>query len=68
MNEVLCMNLSLVLAGCAQLGMTPPNERIVQVASGREISRNELLQRLRAKDYVLLGEQQDNASHHQRCG
>lgn len=68
MIKLLLTGLALALAGCAQLGMTPSNERIVEVASGREISRDELLQRLRAADYVLLGEQHDNAVHHQRRG
>jgi uncharacterized iron-regulated protein len=68
MKKLLLTVLSLGLAGCAQLGMTPSNERIVEVASGREISRDELLQKLRAADYVLLGEQHDNAAHHQRRG
>lgn len=65
-RKTFLMGLSLLLAGCAQLGMTPSNERIVEVASGREISRDELLQKLLASDYVLLGERHDNAVHHQR--
>jgi uncharacterized iron-regulated protein len=67
-RTLLLTGLALGLGGCAQLGMTPSNERIVEVASGREISRDELLQRLRAADYVLLGEQHDNIVHHQRRG
>lgn len=66
MKMTFLMGLSLLLAGCAQLGMTPSNERIVEVVSGRAISRDELLQKLRASDYVLLGERHDNAVHHQR--
>lgn len=62
----------LVLAGCAQQlpggRDLPADERIVEVATGREISRAELLQRLRASDYALLGEQHDNAAHHARRG
>ncbi|HEX2009525.1 MAG TPA: ChaN family lipoprotein, partial [Roseateles sp.] len=61
----------LALAGCAQLpagqGLLA-GERIIEVASGRELSRAELLQQLRDSDYVLLGEQHDNALHHQRRG
>lgn len=56
------------LAGCAQFGALPPGERIVEISSGREIGRAELLERLRASDYVLLGEQHDNLLHHQRRG
>jgi uncharacterized iron-regulated protein len=58
---------ALTLAGCAQLPAAD-GERIVEVATGREISRAELLAKLRASDYVLLGEQHDNALHHQRRG
>lgn len=61
-----------VLAGCAQTATqhadVPEGERIVEVATGRELGRAELLARLRASDYVLLGEQHDNAVHHQRRG
>lgn len=46
----------------------PAGERIVEVATGRELGRAELLARLRASDYVLLGEQHDNPVHHQRRG
>lgn len=58
---------AVALAGCAQLPAVD-GERIIEVASGREISRAELLEKLRASDYVLLGEQHDNALHHQRRG
>lgn len=61
-----CLGL-LALAGCAQFGGGPDEgERIVEVATGREIGRAELLQKLRESDYVLLGEQHDNALHHRR--
>ncbi|MCX2860404.1 ChaN family lipoprotein [Paucibacter sp. PLA-PC-4] len=66
MKKTLLLGLLVLQAGCAQLGMTPSNERIVELASGREISRDELLHKLLASDYVLLGEQHDNAVHHQR--
>ena len=51
-----------LLEGCGTL--TPPAETIVDAASGRPISRTELLQVLRAADFVLLGEQHDNPRHH----
>lgn len=65
MRALATLLLAAALAGCA----TPADddgERIVEVASGRQISRAELLNALRASDYVLLGEQHDNALHHQR--
>lgn len=52
-------------AGCATL---PPDGRIVEVASGREVSRAELLATLRGADTVLLGELHDNAEHHRLRG
>lgn len=55
-----------LLAGCAAL--VGEDERIVEVASGRSVTRDELLAALRASDYVLLGEQHDNRIHHQRRG
>jgi uncharacterized iron-regulated protein len=61
-----------MLAGCA-LPPSPPadvpaGERIVEVATGRTLSRASLLARLRDSDYVMLGELHDNALHHQRRG
>lgn len=64
---ILLAAAALFLAGCAQLPQAP-GERIIEVASGRELSRAELLAKLRASDYVLLGERHDNAVHHQRRG
>lgn len=62
----------VVAAGCARSvtrqDEQPAGERIVEVATGREVSATELLDQLRASDYVLLGEQHDNVLHHQRRG
>jgi uncharacterized iron-regulated protein len=57
----------LTLAGCAAV---PPADdgRIVEVASGRTLSRGELLAAMRASDVVLLGEQHDNGWHHRLRG
>ncbi len=66
-TSILLAAAGLFLAGCAQPPLQP-GERIVEVASGRELSRAELLAKLRASDYVLLGERHDNAVHHQRRG
>ena len=58
--------LAFVPAGCA---LAPAgDERIVESATGRTLTRAELLQRLRASDYVLLGELHDNPLHHRRRG
>ncbi|MFT3819399.1 MAG: ChaN family lipoprotein [Rubrivivax sp.] len=58
---------ALLLAGCAAAPATA-GDRIVDAAGGREIGRDELIVRLRAADFVLLGEQHDNPHHHQRRG
>lgn len=54
------------LAGCAL--QPAAADRIVDVATGRELTRAELLATLRAADFVLLGEQHDNPHHHARRG
>ncbi|MBN8285420.1 MAG: ChaN family lipoprotein [Zoogloea sp.] len=41
-------------------------DRIIDVASGREISRTELLAQARQSDFLLLGEIHDNPHHHRR--
>lgn len=56
----------LLAAGCATPAVAP--DRRVDVASGRDITRAELLAALRQADVVLLGEQHDNPHHHQRRG
>jgi uncharacterized iron-regulated protein len=57
--------LLAVLAGCAT---QPHAGRIVEVASGRTLSRAELAEALRRADFVLLGEQHDNPLHHRLRG
>lgn len=54
------------LPGCARPLAT--SERIVDTATGRETSTAELLQQMRACDFVLLGERHDNTLHHRRRG
>lgn len=54
----------LCLTACALVPAGPPAERIVDLASGRLISRDALLDAMRRSDYVLLGEQHDDAHHH----
>jgi uncharacterized iron-regulated protein len=41
---------------------------IVDTASGKQISREQLLKVLQGSDYILLGELHDNASHHNLRG
>lgn len=53
-------------AGCA--GWRAPTERIVDLATGREIDTAALLARLRGCDAALLGELHDNPRHHARRG
>ena len=55
------------IAGCAAV---PPadGERIVETASGRTLSRAQLLAEIRASDVVLLGELHDNGWHHRLRG
>lgn len=55
-----------LLSACAH--PVSMGDRIVEVASGDEWTRTELLAALRASDYVLLGELHDNPHHHQRRG
>jgi len=59
---------SLCGAGCATPSDLPTGERIVEVASGRSVTRAELLAAIRASDYALLGEQHDDPLHHRRRG
>ena len=53
-------------SACASLADAP--DRLLDVASGREISRADLLARLRKAQHVLLGERHDNPHHHARRG
>ncbi len=57
----------LVLAtGCSTL--QPPREQIIEVRSGRVLTRAELLDAIRASRYTLLGELHDNPQHHAARG
>lgn len=60
--------MAVLLSGCAVLPWTTQHERIIDLASGREISCAELARQVAASDFVLLGEQHDQAAHHQRRG
>ncbi|RQO53406.1 hypothetical protein DBR47_24145 [Paucibacter sp. KBW04] len=71
---VLGLALGTCLLACANQDKaqhsqgTPAKQKaeanIVEVASGRSISRGELLQLMRKSDFVLLGEKHDNPNHH----
>lgn len=55
-----------LLQSCA---LAPAREdRIVEAASGRTLTRAELLALARDADWLLLGEQHDNVHHHERRG
>ncbi len=56
-----------LFAGCAAW-RAPAPERIVDIASARDIARETLVAALRGADYALLGELHDNALHHARRG
>ena len=58
--------LGPVLSGCAHA--PPHDEHITAAASGARLTRAELLARMSASDYVLLGERHDNAAHHRLRG
>lgn len=64
--------LSLSLVACSHISASPrtgPAEgSIVEVNSGRQVSRTELLQAIRRADFVLLGEKHDNPNHHRARG
>lgn len=53
-----CSNSGLILHNHALVG------RIYEVKSGREIDREQALQRMASADVVLLGETHDNPAHH----
>lgn len=57
---------SAALAACASTGGAPA--RVFDTASGRALTRDELLSRLRSAQHVLLGELHDSALHHQLRG
>lgn len=65
-RAVLAAAGAALLAGCSHGGRT--RERVVDVASGRELAPEELLAALRACDMALLGERHDNPLHHRRRG
>jgi uncharacterized iron-regulated protein len=67
MKRPLGLGSALLAAACllSSCSTPPPQaETLIDTASGRPISRAELLQVLRAADFVLLGELHDNPRHH----
>lgn len=60
------MTLRLALLLLCVAGAAQATDRIIDTATGREISRAELLAQARQSDFVLLGEIHDNHHHHQR--
>jgi uncharacterized iron-regulated protein len=54
---------SAALAGCGVFRAEPAGQAF-DTASGRPLGTDELLQRLRAAEFLLLGELHDNAAHH----
>lgn len=58
--------LASFVGGCST--WSSGDERIVDLRSGRTITRSELVAAMRASDVVLLGERHDNAHHHAARG
>ena len=65
-RALLALSASLLLPACTHGPWR--RERIVEVASRRELAPDALLAELRASDFVLLGERHDNPLHHRRRG
>ncbi|HEX6141176.1 MAG TPA: ChaN family lipoprotein [Geminicoccaceae bacterium] len=72
MHRRLILSAAIVLAACSGpsgLDVAEPEAAlgpgtVVEVASGRAVAQEALLERLAAADYVLLGERHGNADHH----
>ena len=64
-RTLLSLGAGAALSGCATGGKAP-GERIVDVSTGRVVSRVEVLDRMSASAFVLMGELHDNALHHER--
>lgn len=62
------LGTTLALAGCAMPGRRTPGsatpDRLIDLASGRTLTEVDRSATLRSADFVLLGEQHDNALHH----
>ncbi|MEO9386039.1 ChaN family lipoprotein [Chromobacterium phragmitis] len=62
---LLAAGLAACAAAPAEKPAGPPPGRIVDTASGRELSPDALLARLGAAEMLLVGEKHDNRQHHQ---
>ncbi len=60
------MKSLLTLLLISFVSVSHAEDRIIEVASGREISRAQLLAQARQSDFLLLGEIHDNPHHHFR--
>lgn len=60
--------LTVLLTACSGWPVGTEHERIVERATGRVISCAELARQVQDSDVALLGEQHDQAAHHQRRG
>jgi uncharacterized iron-regulated protein len=76
MRSLICWTLILLLAACGGPASTPvpaplilpDSVAVLDAESGKPLGTSELLGRLAAADFVLLGELHDNAIHHQTRG
>ena len=73
---LVCVALASLLVSCTAARQAPANPppalpdaaAIIDVASGARLTPSQLADRLRAADFVLLGEQHDNPAHHRIRG
>ena len=54
-----------LLSGALLISVAHADERILDTRDGREVSRAALVEMLRNRDFILLGELHDNPQHHQ---
>jgi uncharacterized iron-regulated protein len=64
MKKLSLFACALLLCGLARA----EDAQIIDTASGERVNREQLLQVLAAQDFILLGEQHDNADHHRVRG
>lgn len=58
----------VLLSGVLLITVVHADERILDTRDGREVSRTELVETIRHRDFILLGELHDNPRHHQARG
>ncbi len=70
--SILVLGITVLLSGCAGNFKNTSQENrytdetIIDAATGKQIGYQQLLSKLEEADYILLGENHDNAWHHER--